>query len=347
MIFDFEKPIAELEEKLEQLQSTPEKSDKLLVEISELKERLEVVKKEVYGKLTPWQRVQLARHIQRPHSLDYILAIFKNWTELHGDRGFADDPSVVCGFAHFELGQEGRGKMPLTQAVAIIGQQKGKDTRENLRRNFGMMHPEGYRKALRIMKLADKFSLPIIIFIDTPGAFPGVGAEERGQAEAIARNLKEMYRLRVPILVVIIGEGASGGALGVGLGDRVLMLENAWYCVISPEGCASILWRERTMAPQSAEALKLTAEDLRKLKVIDEIIPEPLGGAHRDREAAFKNVGEAIGRHLARLLEKSPDSLLKERFEKYRQMGAYELRAAKEEEKNKTPTLSTLQQTDE
>lgn len=319
MTFDFEKPIVELEEKLEQLQAKPDKSDKVLNEIAELQEKLESLKLEIYKNLTPWQRVQLARHIARPHSLDYINAIFRNWTEVHGDRGYADDPAVVCGFAFLE-----------ETPVALVGQQKGKDTRENLRRNFGMMHPEGYRKALRIMKLADKFSLPIIVLIDTPGAFPGIGAEERGQAEAIARNIKEMYTLRVPIIVVIIGEGASGGALGVGLGDVVLMLENAWYCVISPEGCASILWRDRAMAPQSAEALKLTAPDLLALKVIDEIIPEPLGGAHRDPETAYKNVREAILRHLKRLLSKTPEQLLQERFEKYRRMGVYEIKSGSE-----------------
>ncbi|MCD6385967.1 acetyl-CoA carboxylase carboxyltransferase subunit alpha [Candidatus Sumerlaeota bacterium] len=312
MIYDFEKPIAELEEKLSELQSLSEKTPETLAEIANLREKLLETKKNIYGNLTAWQRVQLARHIARPRSLDYINAIFTDWTELHGDRKFADDPAVVCGLAHFE-------NIP----VAVVGQQKGKDTRENLRRNFGMMHPEGYRKALRIMKLADKFSFPIIVFIDTPGAYPGIGAEERGQAEAIAYNIKEMFTLQVPIIVVIIGEGASGGALGVGLGDVVLMMENAWYCVISPEGCASILWRDRAMAPQSAEALKLTANDLLELKVIDEIIPEPLGGAHRDPEVAFQNVYKALSSHLQRLMQKSVDQLINERFKKYRQIGVF------------------------
>ena len=227
----------------------------ILSQIETLRTELEEKKKEIYGNLTPWQRVLLARHPSRPHSLDYIMALFTDWVELHGDRGFADDPAVVCGLAKYH-----------GQPVTIIGQQKGRDTKENLRRNFGMMHPEGYRKALRIMKMADKFNLPIVIFIDTPGAYPGIGAEERGQAEAIAKNLLEMTVLKVPIIVTIIGEGASGGALGIGMGDRILMLENAWYSVISPEGCAAILWRDRKEAQRSAEALKLTAKDLLELQ---------------------------------------------------------------------------------
>lgn len=336
MIYDFEKPVAELEEKLNELQSSPEKTPEILEEIANLREKLIETKKKIYGNLTPWQRVQLARHIARPHSLDYINAIFTDWIELHGDRRFADDPAVVCGLAHFE-------NIP----VAVIGQQKGKDTRENLRRNFGMMHPEGYRKALRIMKLADKFSFPIIVFIDTPGAYPGIGAEERGQAEAIAYNIKEMFTLQVPIIVVIIGEGASGGALGVGLGDVVLMMENAWYCVISPEGCASILWRDRAMAPQSAEALKLTAKDLLELKVIDEIIPEPLGGAHRDPETAYQNVYKALRTHLQRLMQKSVEQIIKERFEKYRQMGVFIIRKNDSEKLSEISALSTVDNKDE
>ncbi len=310
MIYDFERPIAELEEKLEELESAEEKSPEHLAEIESLKELIQETKKRIYGSLTPWQRVQLARHIARPHSLDYIHALFTKWFEVHGDRNFADDRAVVTGFAELD-------SIPF----AIIGQQKGKDTKDNLRRNFGMMHPEGYRKALRVMKLADKFSIPIVIFIDTPGAYPGIGAEERGQAEAIANNIKEMYTLKVPIVVIIIGEGASGGALGVGLGDVVLMMENAWYCVISPEGCASILWRDRAMAPQSAQALKLTAQDLLTAGVIDEIIPEPLGGAHRDHDTAFDNVLNSLKKHLDRLLNQSIEDIIRERFQKYRRMG--------------------------
>lgn len=308
--FDFEKPVVELEQKIEHLQAKESTNPAVRKELEGLEEQLEETKKQIYGNLTPWQRVQLARHIARPHSLDYISLLFSDWMELHGDRTFADDPAVVCGFAHFN-----------GAPLAIIGQQKGKDTKENLARNFAMMHPEGYRKALRIMKLADKFALPIVVLIDTPGAYPGIGAEERGQAEAIARNIKEMALLRVPIIVIIIGEGASGGALGVGLGDVVLMLENAWYCVISPEGCASILWRDRAMAPQSAEALKLTARDLIELKVVDEVIPEPLGGAHRNPEEAAKNIRVALQKHLAILTKKTPTQLQADRFAKYRAMG--------------------------
>ena len=308
--FDFEKPVVELEQKIENLQAKEGSNPAVRKELEGLEEQLEETKKQIYGNLTPWQRVQLARHIARPHSLDYISLLFSDWMELHGDRTFADDPAVVCGFAHFN-----------GAPLAVIGQQKGKDTRENLARNFAMMHPEGYRKALRIMKLADKFGLPIVVLIDTPGAYPGIGAEERGQAEAIARNIKEMALLRVPIIVIIIGEGASGGALGVGLGDVVLMLENAWYCVISPEGCASILWRDRAMAPQSADALKLTARDLIELKVVDEVIPEPLGGAHRNPEEAAKNIRVVLQKHLAILTKKTPTQLQADRFAKYRAMG--------------------------
>jgi len=308
--FDFEKPVVELEQKIEHLQAKESTNPAVRKELEGLEAQLQETKKQIYGNLTPWQRVQLARHIARPHSLDYISLLFSDWMELHGDRTFADDPAVVCGFAHFN-----------GAPLAVIGQQKGKDTKENLARNFAMMHPEGYRKALRIMKLADKFGLPIVVLIDTPGAYPGIGAEERGQAEAIARNIKEMALLRVPIIVIIIGEGASGGALGVGLGNVVLMLENAWYCVISPEGCASILWRDRAMAPQSAEALKLTARDLIELKIVDEVIPEPLGGAHRNPEEAAKNIRVALQKHLAILTKKTPKQLQAGRFAKYRAMG--------------------------
>lgn len=309
--FDFEKPILEVERQIEEL--TPQKSDpKISRKISELEKSLQEMKVQIYGNLTPWQRVQLARHMARPHALDYIKALFNNWTEIHGDRNFSDDKAVVTGFGHF-------GERP----VAIIGQQKGKDTKENLARNFGMMHPEGYRKAMRLMRLGEKFNLPIIIFIDTPGAYPGIGAEERGQAEAIARNIRDMFTIEVPIIVIIIGEGASGGALGIGIGDVVLMLENAWYCVISPEGCASILWRDRAMAARSAEALKLTGTDLLDLKVIDEVIPEPLGGAHRDPATTYENVRTYIAKHLDRLTPMPAPELLKQRALKYREMGVF------------------------
>ena len=323
--FDFEKPIVELERKIEELATQEREGEQgISKKIKVLEQKLEKTKKKIYSNLSPWQRVQLARHMARPHSLDYIRAIFNNWTEVHGDRGFGDDLAIITGFGELE------GK-----PVTIIGQQKGKDTKENLIRNFGMMHPEGYRKAMRIMRLGEKFQLPILIFIDTPGAYPGIGAEERGQAEAIARNIRDMFTLSVPIVIVIIGEGASGGALGIGVGDTILMLENAWYCVISPEGCASILWRDRNMAAKSAEALKLSAPDLLKLGVIDEIIPEPLGGAHRDPQITFETIKQAIQKHLNLLLPLSSDSLLKERSEKYRQMGVYIEKSAR---KKTSPT---------
>ena len=313
--FDFEKPIVELENKIEELEKSPTAStDTVQDEISKLKAKLIKLKNEIYSNLTPWQRVQIARHINRPHSLDYINAFIEGFVELHGDRFFGDDPAVVAGIGSFN-----------GQPVAIISQQKGKDTKENLARNFGMSHPEGYRKALRIMKMADKFNIPIIILIDTPGAYPGIGAEERGQAEAIAKNIKEMSTLRVPILIVIIGEGASGGALGIGIGDTILMLENAWYCVISPEGCASILYRDKNLAPKAAEALKLSAPDLMELKVIDEIVKEPLGGAHKDPEKALEYVKEAIERNLKKLMNTDTETLMKNRYEKYRKMGEFEI----------------------
>ena len=308
--FDFEKPIADLEEELLRLHTlAPEQSDR----IPELEERLERLKREIYGNLNPWQRVQLARHLARPHALETIKRLCTDWTELQGDRAFGDDHACVCGFALF-------GDRP----VAIIGQQKGADVRDNIYRNYGSMHPEGYRKALRVMKLAEKFNRPILILIDTKGAFPGVGAEERGQAEAIARNMMEMSLLRVPIVCAVIGEGGSGGALGVGLGDRILMQENAYYSVISPEGCASILWRDAKFAPQAAECLKLTANDLFELGVIDEVVPEPLGGAHRNPALAAQLLGEALTRQLEALLALNVNELLEARFQKYRRIGVFE-----------------------
>lgn len=313
-MYDFEKPIVEIEQRIEEIKNLPKDKDgedkkHLLLE---LEEELLQKKKEIYENLTAWQRVQIARHIERPHFLDYVKMLFTDFIELHGDRYFSDDPAIVTGFAQFD-----------DMAVCLIGQQKGKDTKENLKRNFGMAHPEGYRKAMRVMRIAEKFSLPILVFVDTPGAYPGIGAEERGQAEAIARNIRDMSAVKVPILIIIIGEGASGGALGIGCGDKILMMENAWYCVISPEGCASILWRDRAMAPQSSEALKLTANDLIKLGVIDDIIPEPLGGAHRDPQIAANNVKEYIKKYLPALMAKKTATLLKERYEKYRSMGKF------------------------
>lgn len=291
----------------------PEEDDvdpKLARKIADLEAEIETKRSEIYSRLTPWQRVQIARHPARPHSLDYVWRLFSDWTELRGDRTFADDQAVVTGLARF-------GDQP----VAVIGQQKGADTRDNITRNFGMMHPEGYRKAMRVMKLAEKFSMPVICFIDTPGAYPGIGAEERGQGEAIGRNIMEMSMLRTPVVCVVIGEGASGGALGMGIGDKLLMMQYAWYCVISPEGCASILWRDAAKAPEAAEALKLTAEDLLRLGVVDEIVPEPLGGAHHDPAAATDMLRDCLTRHLDELRSLGERELLDRRFQKYRRMG--------------------------
>ncbi len=308
-ILDFEKPIAELEEKLAEMRKL---SDTLNIdkEVAVIEKRVQELKENVYKNLTRWQRVQLARHPERPYTLDYIPLITKDFIELHGDRGYKDDKAIVGGFAKID-----------DYKVMLIGHQKGRDTKSNVFRNFGMPNPEGYRKALRLMKLAEKFNKPVITFIDTPGAFPGMEAEERGQGEAIARNLLEMSRLRVPVIVVIIGEGASGGALGIGVGDKILMMENCWYSVISPESCSSILWRSWDYKEQAAEALKLTAEDLIKFNVIDSIIPEPLGGAHKNYEESAANVKAAILKELPRLVRMRPEKLIDERIEKFSGMG--------------------------
>jgi acetyl-CoA carboxylase carboxyl transferase subunit alpha len=310
-ILDFEKPIYELEEKLEEMKNL---SDTLNIdsEIKRIEDKVKQLKESVYKGLTRWQRVQLARHPDRPYTLDYIYAMTNNFVELHGDRAFKDDKAIVGGFASLD-----------DQKVMIIGHQKGRDTKSNLYRNFGMPNPEGYRKALRLMKLAEKFEKPVITMIDTPGAYPGLEAEERGQAEAIARNLFEMSRLRVPIIVVIIGEGASGGALGIGVGDRILMLENCWYSVISPESCSSILWRSWDYKEQAAEALKLTASDLLEQKLIDRIIPEPMGGAHKDLDKVADTLKEILNEELTNLKKIKPDKLVEQRLEKFGKMGAY------------------------
>ena len=310
-ILDFEKPIYELEEKLEEMKNL---SDNLNIdsEIKKIEDKVKQLKESVYKGLTRWQRVQLARHPDRPYTLDYIYAMTNNFVELHGDRVFKDDKAIVGGFA--SLGDH---------KAMIIGHQKGRDTKSNLYRNFGMPNPEGYRKALRLMKLAEKFDKPVITMIDTPGAYPGLEAEERGQAEAIARNLFEMSRLRVPIIVVIIGEGASGGALGIGVGDRILMLENCWYSVISPESCSSILWRSWDYKEQAAEALKLTAPDLLEQKLIDRIIPEPMGGAHKDLDKVAADLKEILSEELTNLKKIKPDKLVEQRLEKFGKMGAY------------------------
>ena len=265
------------------------------------------------GAALAWKRVQLARHPQRPFALDYIQKIFKDFTEIHGDRAFGDDHATITGFAYLE-----------GQPIVVVGQQKGRDTKENIKRNFGMPHPEGYRKALRAMKMAEKFHKPVIAFIDTPGAYPGLGAEERGQAEAIARNLLEMAKLRVPIIAVVIGEGGSGGALGIGVANKVLMMENSIYSVISPEGCAAILWNDREMIQQASEVLRLTPEDLLSFKIIDEIVPEPEGGAHGDHDLTAQNLKRALEKNLKPLLSLSPDALEAQRYEKFRSMGAFQ-----------------------
>lgn len=306
---DFELPIIELEKKIEEMRNMSSRFD-ISEEIGILEDKVNKLRSEIFSKLTPWQIVQLARHPERPFSLDYIYLMTENFTELHGDRHYGDDKAIVGGFAEIE-----------GQTVMIIGQQKGRDTKSNLYRNFGMPNPEGYRKALRLMKLAEKFGKPVITLIDTPGAYPGIEAEERGQAEAIARNLFEMSRLQVPIIVAIIGEGASGGALGIGVGDRVLMLKYCWYSVISPESCSSILWRSWDYKEQAAEALKLTSEDMLKLGIIDRIIDEPPGGAHRDHDMAAELLKRALIEELNQVSKMKKDKLLDMRVKKFGEMG--------------------------
>lgn len=308
---DFEKPIVELEKKIQELKSfISEKKIDLSSEVKKLEDRLAHLKKDTYGNLTSWQKVQLARHPLRPYTLDYINMIMSDFVELHGDRLFSDDKAMICGLAKLDK-----------KKVAVIGHQKGRDTKENLKRNFGCAHPEGYRKALRIMRLAEEFQIPILVFIDTPGAYPGIGAEERGQSHAIALNLREMICIGVPIIAMVIGEGGSGGALGVGVADRVAVLENSYYSVISPEGCAAILWKDGAKAPQAAEALKLTGPDLLRMGIIDEVIPEPLGGAHRDPEKIAQNIKDSIIRNLQELESLNREELLKLRYKKFRGMG--------------------------
>jgi len=308
---EFEKPLMELEKKIEELGVLSKEMD-LTKEIAKLEKRADEMRGEIFSNLSRWQTAQIARHINRPFTLDYLKLIFTDFTELHGDRLFGDDHAIVGGLARLD-----------GEAVMVIGHQKGRDTKEKVFRNFGMPNPEGYRKALRLMLMAQQFGLPIITFVDTPGAFPGIGAEERGQAEAIARNLREMAGLTVPIIVVITGEGGSGGALAIAVGDRVLMLEHSVYAVISPEGCAAILWSDGTKGAQAAEALKLVAKDIKELDVIDEIVKEPLGGAHRDHEATAANLHEALSRNLAELKGKSGEQLVEERYQKFRKMSRF------------------------
>ena len=314
---DFERPIVELEQKIQELKGLGVHKSKgvhldLNDEIGHLEEKLQTLRQQVYKGLTPWQRVQMARHPKRPYTLDYIAKFMTDFVELHGDRLFADDHALIGGFAKFD-------GLP----VMVIGHQKGRDTKENLYRNFGSAHPEGYRKAIRLMQVAAKFKLPVICFIDTPGAYPGIGAEERGQAQAIAYNLREMAKLPVPIVAAVIGEGGSGGALGIGVGDRILVMENAYYSVISPEGCAAILWKDRAKAPEAATSLKLTAPDLKALNLIDDVVPEPLGGAHRDPDTAAENLKTFLKKHLEDLRKLDANQLLAGRREKYRRMGLF------------------------
>ena len=310
---DFEKPIFELERRLEDLKNHSDKHDvDLDPAIKTLEAKLRETREQIYDNLTAWQRVQIARHTQRPFALDYVERCFTNWIELHGDRRFADDTAMPCGLA-----------MLGSQRCVVITHQKGRNTKENVMRNFGSAHPEGYRKALRLMRLGEKFGIPVISLIDTPGAFPGIGSEERHISEAIAVNLREMMRLRVPIIAAVIGEGGSGGALGIGVADRVLILENAYYSVISPEACSAILWRDRRHAAEAAEALKLTARDLLKLEVVDEIIPEPEGGAHRDYDSVAANVDRALRQALEQVSEIPIAELLEKRYQKFRRLGVF------------------------
>jgi acetyl-CoA carboxylase carboxyl transferase subunit alpha len=310
---EFEQPIAELEAKIEELRFVGDESAvSITEEIERLQAKSRTLTENIFSNLNAWQVAQLARHPQRPYSLDYIQRIFTDFEELHGDRAFGDDPAIVSGVARLD----GR-------PVAVIGEQKGRDTKEKVRRNFGMPRPEGYRKALRIMKLAERFRLPLMTFIDTPGAYPGVGAEERGQSEAIARNLFDMSMLRVPIICTVIGEGGSGGALAIGVGDRVLMLQYSIYSVISPEGCASILWKSASKASEAAEAMGITAERLKSLGLIDAVLKEPLGGAHRDMEAAAATIKRALSDNLARLEHVSMDELLEARYKRFTSFGSF------------------------
>lgn len=314
MLLDFEKPIAELEQKLEDMKQLAVESDANVAEaIKVLEQNILKVKKDTYTNLTRWQRVQLSRHQNRPYTLDYIHEICDNFIELHGDRNIADDKAMVGGFGDID-----------GQTVMFIGQQKGRNTKERQLRNFGMANPEGYRKALRLMKLAEKFDKPIVTLIDTPGAFPGIEAEERGQAEAIARNIQEMFMLKVPVICIIIGEGASGGALGIAVGDRVMMLENTWYSVISPENCSTILWRSWDYKEQAAQALKLTAKDMQGFGLVDQIIPEPLGGAHADPATTYQTVKQILLKELKKLKKLSTEELINQRIEKFSGMGVVE-----------------------
>jgi acetyl-CoA carboxylase carboxyl transferase subunit alpha len=314
---DFEKPVADLENKIEELKRLADGRDmNITYEIKKLTKKARDLRADIFSKLTPWQKTLIARHPERPYTFDYIKLLTENFIELHGDRRYSDDPAIIAGIAKFQ-----------GISVSIIGHQKGRSTKERIWRNFGQPHPEGYRKALRIMKLAERFNMPVITLIDTPGAYPGIGAEERGQAEAIATNLMEMSELKTPVITVVIGEGGSGGALALSVANRILMLEHSVYSVISPEGCAAILWKKNNSEvglgeyEKSSEALKLTAQDLYSLGIIDEIIPEPIGGAHRDYQETAKSIGKSLKQHLEELMEKSADELIEERHKKFRMIG--------------------------
>ncbi|MBK6493987.1 MAG: acetyl-CoA carboxylase carboxyltransferase subunit alpha [Gemmatimonadetes bacterium] len=310
---EFEKPLAELEKQIDELKRVgSEREIDVLGELTTLEEKLDAKRAEIYAGLTPMQRVLVARHARRPYTLDYLSSIFTDFIELHGDRLFRDDPAIVGGWARLA-----------GQSVMVIGHQKGRDTKENIKRNFGMPHPEGYRKALRLMQIAARFHAPVITLIDTPGAYPGLGAEERGQSEALARNILEMSILPTPIITVVIGEGGSGGALALGVADRILMFENSVYSVISPEGCAAILWKDASQRERAAEALKLTSDDLLRLGLVDEIIPEPVGGAHFDPDAAGESLRAALIRQMTELRKLKADKLIKRRHDKFAAMGAY------------------------
>jgi len=313
-VLEFEKPVVKLREEIEEAKKkfATKPSDKLATQITEMEKKADALMTDIHQNLNPWQRVQISRHINRPFMLDYIKYCCDEFIEMHGDRHIGDDHAMPAGFANWG------GKK-----VVVIGHQKGRDTKENLLRNFGSAHPEGYRKALRLMRMAEKFGLPIVTLIDTPGAFPGIGSEERNIAEAIAFNLREMMTLRTPVVAIVIGEGGSGGALGIGIADRVLMMENAYYSVISPEGCAAILWKHREHAPEAAAALKLSAQDLSKLGIIDGIVPEPLGGAHNDHETAAASLKEAVLSAITQLEKMPTAQLLEERYQKFRALGKF------------------------
>ena len=315
-IFEFEKPVVELDKQIEEIRRfSQEKKIDMTAQITAMEQKLEALRVEVYSNLTPWQRIQIVRHPKRPTFLDYIGMVFKDFIELHGDRLYRDDPAMVGGIAYLD-------DIPVT----VIGQQKGRDTKENIYRNFGLPHPEGYRKALRLMKQAEKFNRPVICLVDVVGAYPGIEAEERGQGEAVARNIREMANLTIPVIAVITGEGGSGGALAVGVGNRVLILENAYYSVISPEGCASIIWKDASRAAEAAEALQINAEHLLRMGIVDEMIPEPLGGAHKNPLEAARNLKETLVNNLLPLLQLSGATLLEERYQRFRSYGHFSVK---------------------